>query len=70
MGVFEIKTSETLYNEEKIVAIYLRVDENGDLKIMAPYVHLFTFDVSIASVNILRSPIILKIILCFYIDIS
>ena len=58
MGVFEIRNSETLQNDEKIVAIYIRFDEDletGDLKIMAPYVHLFTFNESIASVNILRS---------------
>ena len=58
MGVFELRTSETLHDQEKIVAIYIRFDENGDLKIMAPYVHLFTFDESIASVNILRSVMI------------
>ena len=49
MGVFELRTSETLHNEEKIVAIYIRFDESGDLKIMAPYVHLFTLNESISS---------------------
>ena len=58
MGVFELRTSETLNDDEKIVAIYIRFDESGDLKIMAPYVHLFTFKESIASVNILRSVLI------------
>ena len=73
MGAFEIRTSETLHNEEKIVAIYIRFEESGDLKIMAPYVHLFTLNESIASVNILRSVMIfihiLKIffIIIFYI---
>ena len=54
LGAFEIKTTETLNDEEKIVAVYLRFDESGDLTIMASYVHLFHFNVSIASVNILR----------------
>ena len=55
MGVFEIRTSETLHNDEEIIAIYIRFDDTGELKIMAAYVHLFTFYESIASVNILRS---------------
>ena len=55
MGAFEIRTSQTLYNDEKIVGIYIKFDENGDLKLVAAYVHLFTIDESISSVNILRS---------------
>ena len=55
MGVFEIRTSETLHNDEKIITIYFIFDENGNLKFEAAYVHLFTIEETIASVNILRS---------------
>ena len=54
LGAFEIKTTETLHNDEKIVAIYFKVDKKGNLTFMASYVHLFKLNVSIASVNILR----------------
>ena len=54
LGAFEIKTSETLDNDEQMVALFLKVDESGDLTFMASYVHLFTLNVSIDSVNILR----------------
>ena len=54
-AAFEIRTSQTLYKDEKIVGIYIKFDENGDLKLVATYVHTFTIDESISSVNILRS---------------
>ena len=57
MGVFEIRTSETLHNDEKIITIFFIFDENGDLKLQAAYVNLFTIEESITSVNILRSVI-------------
>ena len=54
IGIFEIRNTDTLHYDEKIVTIYLIFDENGELKLEAAYVHLFTIDESINSVNILR----------------
>ena len=54
MGAFEIRTSATLNNDEKIIGIYFKFDEDGDLKLTASYVTTFTIEESIASVNILR----------------
>ena len=54
MGAFEIRTSATLNNDEKIIGIYFKFDEDGDLKLTAAYVTTFTIEESIASVNILR----------------
>ena len=60
LGAFEIRTTETLYSEEKIVTVCLSLDKSG-LTISAAYVHLFKLNVSIASVNILR-------IVCIFYD--